>query len=317
MDQTSSRLYTAVLLLGFNRPELARRVFEKVREQQPVRLYIAVDGPRPGNENDQHLCSAVAEIYESIDWDCRVLKLIRKENKGCRVAVAEALDWFFSQEEEGIILEDDCVPSEGFFSFCEEMLERYRHDSRVGSITGTNLQLGKCRGNASYYFSQYSQIWGWASWRRVWKNYDINLQGYTENEALHMLQQHFTDHILINCWMDVFRQLKAGQIDTWDYQFNLMGYFEHLLCVTPNTNLISNIGFGLDATHTYDVHREYENLPAGKLESPLIHPNAFVPEKEADYFFLYKDFYLEGRWRRYNKRTKKFKRWVRKLFSSE
>lgn len=306
-----------VLLLSFNRPDTALKIFERVREARPAKLYIAADGPRTGVEKDTQLCRETRMIYDQVDWDCSVYKLFSEENKGCKVAVAEAVTWFFQQEEEGIILEDDCLPTSDFFYFCDQLLPRYRHDTRMVNITGTNLQMGKKWGNGSYYFSQYSHIWGWASWRRAWEAYDIDLEHYNEKEAVTVLGNIFSDQFLIDGWIDIFQKLKRKEIDSWDYQFNLINFFRNGLCITPNVNLISNLGFRPDATHTYNVPEDHANLPAEQLEKPLVHPLHFTPEKQADYYFLSKDFMLEEKWRKVRKEQllrRRFKRWVRSLF---
>ncbi len=302
-----------VLLLGFNRPDMTLQVFNAIKLVKPKRLYFAVDGPRQHNETDVDLCGKVRAIAGLIDWECSLFTYFGERNKGCRIGVSSAIDWFFEKEEEGIILEDDCVPVSSFFYFCDRMLEHYRFDTRIHNITGTNLQLGKRWGNASYYFSEYSNIWGWASWRRVWQKYDVTLSKYTEAEAAAQLIKVFNDPFLVNDWMVIFNDLKAGKIDTWDYQFNFITYFENCLCVTPNVNLIKNIGFRADATHTDDPENHHANLPTEELADQIIHPHYFRPDREADYFFLKKEFGLDQRWKRYNKKTKRFKRWFRSM----
>jgi hypothetical protein len=308
-----------VLLLTFNRPDFALQVFNKVKQVKPHKLYIAADGPRKENKSDENLCIAVRKIYDNIDWPCDVFKLFRDENLGCKYAVSGAITWFFQQEEEGIILEDDCVPANDFFYFCDEMLQHYRHDTRMMNITGTNLQMGTVWGDGSYYFSQYSHIWGWASWRRAWNLYDAELSGYNETDVAKQLKNIFTDPFLAESWIDVFRRQKSGEIDSWDYQFNFATFFQNGLCVTPNKNLISNIGFREDATHTYHDMKDHAALPLAHLNKPIVHPTYIVPQKEADYFFLKKDFWLEKKWAAYNKDQllrRRFKRWVKSIFTS-
>lgn len=175
---SSYRARSAVLLLIFNRPETTRRVFDQIRAQQPPRLYIAADGARPNRPEEAARCAETRAISTQVDWDCELHLLYRDQNLGCRRAVSEAITWFFEHEEAGIILEDDCLPADSFFYFCDALLEKYRHDERIHAITGTNLQMGKQWGEASYYFSRYTNIWGWASWRRVWKEYDSELSRY-------------------------------------------------------------------------------------------------------------------------------------------
>ena len=301
-----------VLFLIFNRPDTTAQVFNELKKVRPSKLYIAADGPRKNNESDVLLCRQARAIAEQVDWDCKVVTLFNESNKGCRLAVSSAITWFFEQEEEGIILEDDCLPNQSFFRFCDILLERYRFDTRINSITGTNLQRGNKWGNGSYYFSQYANIWGWASWRRVWKKYDVSLLNYHEKDAAIALRKIFDDEFLVADWISIFKRLQSGEIDTWDYQFNFMSFFENALCATPNNNLISNIGFRSDATHTPDPGNHNAALPTVEMEE-IMHPLYFVPEKEADYFFMKKEFNLEERWKKYNRNIKRFKRWMRNL----
>ena len=306
-----------VLMLVFNRPDTTLQVLNKIKEAKPKVLYVAADGPRANVENDKRLCDETRKIFEHIDWECKVHKLFNEENKGCKTAVADAITWFFEQEEEGIILEDDCLPADDFFYFCDQMLAKYRHDTRIMSIAGANFQKGRKWGGGSYYFSGHSQIWGWASWRRTWQLYDRDLTQYKLVEVEKEIKNVFSDPFLIESWMNIFRDLKTGRIDTWDYQFNLITYFNNGLCVTPNVNLISNTGYRPDATHTRDIRTDRANLATGQLEKPLIHPAYFKPQKEADDMVNSEDFQLGERWRQFHKNQlprRRFKRWLRGLF---
>lgn len=310
-----------ILLLAFNRPDTASQVLAKVRAMKPAKLYVAVDGAREHVATDAALVAATRQLYAQLDWDCDIHRLYSDVNKGCKLAVAGAITWFFEHEEAGIILEDDCLPADDFFPFCDEMLTRYRDDERMMNITGTNLQQGRVWGEGSYYFSQYSHIWGWASWRRAWQHYRVDLEGYEAPEAIRQLQHIFTDAMLVQSWEEIFHNLKAGKINSWDYQFNMITFFRNGLCITPNVNLISNIGFREDATHTFNVPQQHAAaLATGGLDKPLRHPQYFVPEKEADYFFLEKDFWLQGKWQHYHQVQKdkllrrRVKKWIRGLF---
>ncbi|KAA2242568.1 nucleotide-diphospho-sugar transferase [Chitinophaga agrisoli] len=310
---TNHTVQSPVLFIVFRRPDTTQQVFDQIRAARPARLYIAADGPREGNTADVEGCRQTREIVSKVDWDCEVKHLFFEQNQGCKMAVSQAISWFFEQEEEGIILEDDCLPSNSFFYFCDTLLAKYRHDSRIRNITGTNSQDGKQWGDASYYFSQHSNIWGWASWRRAWKNYDRELALYNDADAEAWLRKMFPDPFLFAAWLQIFRDTKAGKVDTWDYQFQLQTFFNNGLCAVPNVNLITNIGFGNNATHTFDVNHN-ANVPAGNMAQPLLHPVYFIPEKEADYFFFRKEYDLDAKWRRYNKPKRRFKRWVQGLF---
>lgn len=310
------RSYTVqspILLLIFNRPDTTQEVFKKIRAAKPARLYIAADGPRADRDTDKKLCEQARAVAAQVDWDCTVKTLFREDNIGCKTAVYTALEWFFEQEEEGIIFEDDCVPADSFFYFCDTMLEKYRTDTRIRHITGCNLQRGKQWGDASYYFSQFSNVWGWASWKRVWKDYDFKLDRYTREEAATQLKKIFTDPFLINDWLVIFSAIQAGTINAWDYQLVFLNFFENGLCITPNTNLVSNIGFRSDATNTPDPHNPNAGIPAQELTS-ITHPRFFLPEKEADYLLLSREFQLEKRWQKHNLLRRRFKRWLKSLF---
>jgi hypothetical protein len=301
-----------VLFIIFNRPELTNQVFLKIRQSAPTRLYIAADGPRTDRPGEDLLCRRAREVTEQIDWECKVETLFRETNAGCKEAVSSAITWFFEHEEEGIILEDDCLPAVSFFEFCDAMLDRYRNDTRVRHISGCNLQHGKKWGTASYYFSNMTHVWGWAGWRRVWKDYDKELSRFNEGEVRTAFEKIFTDPFIVDTWEDIFKRVKAGEIDTWDYQLGILNFFNNSLSIIPNSNLISNIGFGVSSTHTHDPNSLSANIPLLELKD-VIHPVYILPEKEADLYTLNYDFDIENRWKRYNKPKRKFKRWIRSL----
>ncbi|MDR6785970.1 hypothetical protein ABIE26_004561 [Pedobacter africanus] len=303
-----------VLFLVFNRPDVTKRVFAEIRKTKPERLYLAADGPRPEKENEAGLCNETRSILKEVDWDCKVFTLFREENLGCKNAVSSALDWFFDHEEEGIILEDDCLPSNSFFFFCDEMLKKYRDDTRIRHVAGSSHQLGKKWGTASLYFANQTHVWGWASWRRVWKDYDKNLSKYLEEEVAAALRNVFNDELLIDSWKKIFIDLKSGKIDTWDYQLSLINYFNNGLSVNPNVNLISNIGFRPDATHTTDPHSKYANLPLESMET-IAYPKYVLPEKAADYEVFVRDFDLVKRWKKHNSYKRRFKRFIKRCFT--
>lgn len=169
---------TPVLFIIFNRPDATRQAFEAIREAKPPRLYIAADGPRKGKEGESEKCQEARTIALKADWPCVVKTLFQEDNLGCKYGVSCAIDWFFKNEEAGIILEDDCVASQDFFRFCEEMLEKYKSHDKVMQIAGSNFQFGKKRGNGSYYFSQALSVWGWATWRSAWMKYDKEIKDF-------------------------------------------------------------------------------------------------------------------------------------------
>lgn len=301
---------SAVLFLIFNRPDTTSQVFDEIKAAKPSRLYIAADGPRSNRPEETALCHDTREIVKDIDWKCEVKTLYRLKNLGCKNAMSSAIDWFFENEEEGIILEDDCLPSKSFFYYCDTLLEKYRFDARIRHIAGSNLQRGKKWGNASIYFTNQTHVWGWASWRRVWKDYDKDLNQYNQLDIPEKLSNIFTDQFVIEEWTKFFTQLKANEIDTWDFQLAFLNFFNNGLSVNPNVNLISNIGFRADATHTLAVDSPYANIPLEELWN-IKYPTYILPEKKADYALLSYDFNLKQRWEKHNKLKNRFKRWLK------
>ena len=246
-----------VLFLIFNRPEPTRQVFEAIRTYEPSCLYVAADGPRPENPGEWSLCAETRSVLNNVDWDCKVQTLLRDQNLGCGTAVSEAITCFFDQEEEGIILEDDCLPDPSFFPFCEEMLDRYRDEPKVGTVSGNNFLPRSLHMERPYGFSKYVQIWGWATWRRFWETYDFKLTGQW-SEWDEIIRGANPIQNQANYWSQIFKTLQAGLIDTWDYQVMFSSWRHGYVHIFPSRNLVTNLGYGGDATHT-------------NFQSPLAH----------------------------------------------
>src|SRR6267154_1920951 len=281
----SSPLRTPVLLVIFNRPETTRLVFEAIRKAKPPRLYIAADGPRKNVKSDIENCATARKIIEHVDWDCKVETLFRDENLNCGVGPSSAFTWFFEHEEEGIILEDDCLPSQSFFWFCQELLERYRYDSRVMHIGGNNfLNSWQKDSDYSYYFSQSGFIWGWATWRRAWEKFDFKITNYMKTKEKGFFQHFFMNRLEKMYRLNKFEQTIAGNgnIDWWDYQWDFARYVNSGLSIVPNTNLVKNLGFGESATHTRSQNSKNANMEAGDIEFPLNDPPFMIRDIESD-----------------------------------
>jgi hypothetical protein len=275
---------TPILLLVFNRPETTRRVLEAIRRIVPTRLYVAADGPRSGHERDAGRCAEVRDlVHRGIDWDCDIQYLERETNLGCRRAVSSAITWFFEKVEEGIILEDDCLPAPQFFPFCSNLLARYQDVPRVAHIGGYNCQLGRKRGEGSYYFSKYFHVWGWASWRRAWNGYDVEMHDYQLFIKSGGLENLFDRRSLRAYWRDIFDATAAGVVNTWDYQWVYRNFKDDRLSVVPNINMIENIGFGKEATHT-SSHAGRMPAAASGISQEILHPRFILPCKAADDF---------------------------------
>lgn len=241
---------TPILFLIFNRPDTTQIVFEEIRKQKPKYLYIAADGARANKEGEAEKCEHARKlVLDSIDWDCEVKTLFRDNNLGCGLAVSGAITWFFENVEQGIILEDDCLPNESFFGFCEEMLEKYKDDSSVMHIGGHSLGVhNQNKYKNKYFFSAYNHIWGWATWRRAWNLYQFKMDNINLDIIEKQISKYFQTRAEIEYWKNTIK--KSKDVDTWDYQWTLSIWLNNGKSILPTVNIVKNIGFGLDATHT-------------------------------------------------------------------
>ncbi len=272
---------TPILFLIFNRPSTTREVFSAIKKIRPKYLYIGADGPREHKAGEKERCEDVRSIVNEIDWDCEVKTLFRDKNLGCKMAISSAIDWFFENVSEGIILEDDCVPSLSFFPYCAELLEKYRDDNRVMTISGdaSPFKHKFDKSKYSYFFSHYPLIWGWATWRRAWKSYDVNLTNWsevkTDKKSFPILKNRFVRSF----WFSIFDKMYKKKIDTWDYQWSYNVLIHSGLAIIPKSNLISNIGFGSDSTHYKGFMKNYRiEFPITDIELSLKHRD--IDEKE-------------------------------------
>lgn len=272
---------TAVLFLVFNRPDTTVRVFETIRQACPPRLYLAADGPRKNRTDENEKCEETRSIIKQVDWNCEVKTLFRNENLGCGKAVSEAITWFFDQEEEGIILEDDVLPHPDFFPYCEELLEKYRNDYRIQLITGRNAFFSPIITSESYYFSGLFHIWGWATWKRVWVDYKFDLSFFPIDEFYSKASYYGFKPNIIRYWERIFELMKCHSIDTWDYQLLFSQWYHQRYSIIPMSNLTQNIGFGEGATHTFIGDEKNERHEASSI-MPLIHPLSVTLNTELD-----------------------------------
>jgi hypothetical protein len=271
-----------VLFLVFNRPATTALVMDAIRAARPARLYIAGDGPRDRPEEAER-CEDARRIATAVDWPCSVQTLFRSRNLGLREAVSNAITWFFENEEEGIILEDDCVPCSTFFPYCTELLERYRDDRRVMAISGDNLQRGKEVNQYSYYFSKHAHSWGWATWRRAWALYDRNMDLWPEVRNAGILKAWSDGYeIFEHYWTRIFDDVASGTINSWGYCFIFSCWAQSGLTCLPRSNLVTNIGFGPEATHTKNPDSWQSRMPVFDLEFPLRHPPFVCRNVDAD-----------------------------------
>jgi len=270
-----------ILILGFNRPDLARQQFRNIAPYKPAKVFFAVDGGR--TEEERELCKATQSVVKEIDWTCELKTFFREENRSCRNAPPEAISWFFENVDYGIILEDDCYPAPGFLRFATELLERYRHDERIGAITAFNRHNLQTDQSCSYHFSKEFSVWAWASWRRVWKNYDVTMERYRTNIKA-LIRSHTQNGRMRQYWEKCFQAVMDGSLITWDYQVDCMFMAHNYMSVVPRERLVANKGIGLPtAVHTggYDFFaEEFERY--GNVTFPLIHPQSIEPDKMVD-----------------------------------
>jgi len=274
-------MQTAVAFFIFNRPDQAARVFAQIARAQPPRLLVVADGPRLDHPGEAERCTAARAIIEQVDWECEVLTHYSAVNLGCDPRMSTGLDWVFATVDEAIVLEDDCVPHPTFFRFCEEMLARYRDDERIACINGTNLQQGHRRTPDSYYFSRYAEAWGWASWRRAWQHYDPGMALWPHMRDGGWLRDYLGTNLTAYAWQLVFENLWRGRTATWDHKRQFALWTQGALSITPQVNLISNVGFGSTATQT--ARRSwYSEMAVEPMDFPLAHPPLIIRDTTAD-----------------------------------
>ncbi len=274
---------TPILFLIFNRPQTTEVVFKRIREVRPKHLFISADGPRQDRPDEARLCAEARSVVSAIDWDCRVHTRFLDRNHGCRLGVSSAITWFFENINEGIVVEDDCLPDTSFFHFTRSLLEHYRDNPRIMHIGGTNFQDGRTRGSGSYYVSNLSHIWGWGTWKRAWEQFDLNLVAFPQLRKQNFFAGVFPNSQMKEFWERRFDLAFNNKIDTWDIQWQYALSVNEGLSVIPNKNLVTNIGFHEVATHTRDDFNILANIPASSIQQ-IHHPTSMDPDHEADYY---------------------------------
>ncbi len=282
---------------------MTEQVFATIRRAQPETLLLVADGPRPDVPTDADQCLAAQAAVARIDWPCQVHRNYSERNLGCRNRVASGLDWAFQLVEEAIVLEDDCVPHHpSFFRFCEDLLEYYRDEPRVMCISGSNFQNGIRRGEGSYYFSLFNHCWGWATWRRAWSQFDVKASSWPALRETNLLADLFPDSSHADYWARRFERVYSARADTWDFQWTLACWAHQGLTCTPNANLVANIGYGPEATHT--MREENPAELSHEMEFPLRHPASIQRDMAADNYTMR---------HRFQAREGIFRRWLRAL----
>tara|TARA_B100000886_G_scaffold219394_2_gene152345 strand:+ start:20122 stop:21087 length:966 start_codon:yes stop_codon:yes gene_type:complete len=309
---------TPILLIIWKRPKATYKLLQVLKKQKPLKVYIACDGPKKNDLDNLNKVKITRDLIKrEIDWNTSIKTLYSEENLGCKYGVSKAINWFFQNENEGIILEDDCIPHPDFFEYCEILLEKFREDERIWCISGSN-HVGKKIGNESYFFSRYNHCWGWASWKRCWKHYDPEMSLWPKYFSSKLLKTNFPNKKEYYYWKSFFSKFYNRGCDyTWDYQWLFCSLINSGLSVIPNTNLIDNIGFDSDATHTKIGKSpiKVNNIKAGKSGVlPIIHPEFIVRSEIADRIVEIKNFsgpyFLTIKWlKKYQKKI------INKIFS--
>lgn len=285
---------TPIAFLIFRRPEETARVFQVIRKMKPETLFIIADGPR--NSEEKILSDNVRKVVENIDWPCKILKKYSEVNLGCNKCCTAGVNWVFDNVDKAIIIEDDCLPNESFFYFCQDLLNKYEDDARIMHISGINVNENRDnKNNESYHFSSIAQLWGWASWRRAWKKYDFNMKDWPIIKKENRLQNVLNDKPAVDYFTYLFEKMYNYSFGTWDIPWTYTCMKENGLCIVPNKNLIQNIGFGQGATHSIANKGYIGEMKLEALTFPLIHPEKIDVDKTNNEVIYKKVFGIQTR----------------------
>lgn len=293
---------TPIAVFTFNRPQLTERLLGVLAQVKPRRILVVSDGPRPHVPIDDEKCRAVRELFDNLDWECQVERNFSEKNMGSFPRNSSGLNWVFEQVEEAIILEDDCLPELSFFPYCEELLAKYRHDPRVGLISGNNFLDSRYHPKSpSYFFSGYATTWGWASWRRTWLQVDYNMPYWSDFRDSGALGSTLSTLKEEKYWRAIYDQIQVGKRkNAWDYQLILTCIKLKLLTIVPSVNLVSNVGFGDDATNCLNSESHLANTQVHPLHFPLSHPEEVRKSPRIDHLIFNRRF-GRNRWYRLSK----------------
>jgi hypothetical protein len=285
-----------VLLIIYKRDYTTQVVFDAIKKAKVPKLFIVANAPNPDKPDDKEKCDNTRKIVNHIDWDCEVTTFFRDDHLTVGYSVSDSINWFFERNAEGIILEDDCVPHPDFFTFASEMLDRYRDNKKIISINGSNLGYNLSDSH-SFTFSSFMNMWGWATWRdrALHIDYQLNEWKSIPNKTWwiynHAKQQLFdTDINWYRLWRDKFNKVAADPGFTWDWQWVYHQLKRNQLSIVPAVNLISNIGFDADATHTIEAANPAAFIPIGSMPARLVYPSEIQPD------FNYEERFVKWVW---------------------
>ena len=304
-------LNTPVAFIIFNRPETTETVFKEIAKAKPRKLMVIADGPRSTRPAEAEKCSAARAVIEQVDWDCEVLTNYSDRNLGLKKRISSGLNWVFENVEEAIMLEDDCLPHPSFFQFCEELLAKYRHDPRIMMISGDNFLPGQDQSleNGSYFFSRYTHIWGWATWRRAWQYFDVEMKDWPKLRNTSMILDVLGNKTAAEYWRYTLDNVANGYINIWSYQWLVACWTQNAFSVTPAVNLVTNIGYGAEATNLKVSEETGDQRPFHEMKFPLQHPPFMIRNRKAD-DYITKHIFRCLRWTNHGK----YARISRRLF---
>tara|TARA_B100000780_G_C21087931_1_gene438335 strand:- start:72 stop:1034 length:963 start_codon:yes stop_codon:yes gene_type:complete len=279
-----------ILILAFNRPNETLILFELLSKIKPDKIYISQDGPRINNKTDFDLCKKVKDIVLNPNWECKVYTKFNITNKGCRDSVHKGINWFFEHEDKGIILEDDCIPSISFFNFCEKMLKKYQDKNNIHVISGSNFQKSNIIGKGDYYISKYAHCWGWATWKRAWKNYDNELSFWSTLKKSQNWKKLHENKLEKKYWTKILDKVQKKKIDSWAYVWQATIWNNNGVTITPNKNLVKNIGFNENATHTISTKKTNKFNFSEEMNVEIEEPVSEEINKDADRFVFNSHF---------------------------
>lgn len=285
-------MQTPVALLIFNRPEITRRLVAEVIKANPPRVLVFGDGPRADHPHDAELIRQTKAVISEAPWQCEVLTNYSEANLGTRYRPATGLDWVFQNVDRAIFFEDDCLPHPSFFRFCDELLEKYQDDERVMMISGNNF-MGRRLSPDSYLFSHYAGIWGWATWRRAWAHYDVEMRQWPALRETSFLRDVLGNEQEAEFWRVYFDRIVAGETQTWDHQWQFAMWVQHGLSLMPAVNLCTNVGFGPEAQHNKEFNPKLAEVAVHEMDFALRHPAAMVRSREYDEF-VFQELLSEG-----------------------
>lgn len=262
-----------VVIFIYKRQANLGSLLTTMRSFKPTKLYLISDGPK-GLEEEKAVIETRELLESLINWTCEIKKNYSDINLGLKERFCTGIDWVFSQEERAIFIEDDCLPDPTFFKFCDDLLEKYKDDERIFSISGNNFLFGQGKSRESYYFSKYPHIWGWATWKRSWDKYDSEISDWQARRQTNWLREVTGGFIISKFWKYIFDRLSAGKINTWDYQLTYTSFKNRGLNIIPSVNLVTNVGYGQDSTNIKSKNKTIA-VSAEQIQFPLVHPVEF------------------------------------------